>query len=73
MDLSKLKNDDIKGFDRFKAREVEVDIRKKLHDVRMDIYGEKKKHTGEVRHLKKSIARIKTHVHQLIAAKGVNS
>lgn len=68
MELEKLKRDEIKSFDMAKAGEVETDIRRQLHSIRMNITEDSKKFVGKVRSLKKNLARIKTHQHELALA-----
>lgn len=68
MELEKLKNDEIKSFDAAKAGEVELDIRRQLLNIRMNITEDNKKFVGKVRSLKKNLARIKTHQHELALA-----
>ncbi len=60
MDLQKLSINDIKGFDAVKLRETEKAVRKALLDVRMDIYTAENKHTGKIRGLRKTLARVLT-------------
>lgn len=69
MELDKLKKDEIKSFNIEKACEVELDIRRQLHAIRMDVYDDKKQTVGKVRKLKKNLARIKTHQQELAIKK----
>ena len=66
MELEKLKKDDISNFDRARLNEVEVDIRKELAKVRLDIFTDKKLHTGKVKNLKKNLARVMTYKRNLM-------
>ncbi len=60
MDLQKLSINDIKGLDAAKLRETEKAVRRELLDVRMDIYTAANKHTGKIRGLRKTLARVLT-------------
>ena len=63
MELHKLKKEELKGYDAAKLRETEKDIRRQLHEVRMDIYSGPGKHTGKIRGLRRSLARVLTLQH----------
>ena len=63
MNLHKVKTEELKGFDAAKLRETEREVRRELHEVRMDIYSGPGKHTGKIRGLRKTLARILTLQH----------
>ncbi|MEN9835878.1 MAG: Ribosomal protein, partial [Pseudomonadota bacterium] len=63
MELHKVKKEELKGFDAGKLRETEKDIRRQLHDIRMDIYSGPGKHTGKIRGLRRTLARVLTLQH----------
>ena len=63
MEIQKLKNEELKSFDAAKLRETEKDIRRQLHEIRMDIYSGPSKHTGKIRGLRRSLARVLTMQH----------
>ena len=71
MDLMKLKYDEIANFEAPRLREVEEGIRGRLHEIRMDIYSDKKTHLREIRALKKQLARVLTKQSQIRLVKGV--
>ena len=60
MELHQLSAEEIRGFDAGKMRETEGEIRQELVKIRMDIYTAKNQHTGKIRGLKKSLARLLT-------------
>jgi ribosomal protein L29 len=60
MELHKLKSEEIRGFDISKSVEMEHQIRRALHDARMDIYNPAARASGRVRGLKRSLARLLT-------------
>ncbi len=60
MEIEKLKSEDIAVFTKEKTREVETDLRRELHSLKMDIYGERKQALGKKRALRKNLARVLT-------------
>ena len=60
MDILKLTTEEIRGFAATQMNDVEVDIRKQLAEIKMDVYASPAVHTGNVRKLKKSLARVLT-------------
>lgn len=60
MDLHKLKTEEIRGFDVARSVELEHQIRRALHDARMDIYNPAARASGKIRGLKRSLARLLT-------------
>lgn len=60
MDLHKLKAEEIRGFDAARTVELEHQIRRALHDARMDIYNPAARASGKIRGLKRSLARLLT-------------
>lgn len=60
MDLHKLKNEEIKTYDVARLREREVEVRRELAKIRMDIYTPKAQQGAKVRGLKKVLARLLT-------------
>ncbi len=60
MELHQLSAEEIRGFDAAKMRETEGEIRQELVKIRMDIYTAKNQHTGKIRGLRKSLARLLT-------------
>ena len=60
MELFKLTADELKGYDAAKLRETEKDIRRELVNIRMDIYTPLNQHTGKIRGLRRSLARLLT-------------
>lgn len=60
MELHKLKAEEIRGFDNSKSIEIEHQIRRALHDARMDIYNPAAQASGRIRGLKRSLARLLT-------------
>lgn len=61
MEISnKLKINDIRGVDAAELRETEKEIRKALAEKRMDVYTAAATNVGEIRGLKRSLARLKT-------------
>ena len=60
MELYKLTADELKGYDAAKLRETEKEIRRELVNIRMDIYTAPAQHTGKIRGLRKSLARLLT-------------
>jgi ribosomal protein L29 len=59
-ELHKLSSDEIRGLDAAKIKDTERDIRRELVTMRMDIYKAPNQHTGKVRGLKRSLARLLT-------------
>jgi ribosomal protein L29 len=59
-ELHKLSSDEIRGLDAAKIKDTERDIRRELVTIRMDIYKAPNQHTGKVRGLKRSLARLMT-------------
>jgi ribosomal protein L29 len=68
LQLQKLSNEQVRDFDAAKSRDTELLIRRELVNIRMDIYTAKNQHTGKIRGLKKSLARVLTHRSLLAAA-----
>ena len=60
MDLHKIPTEEIRGFDVARRREVEVQIRRDLLQIRMDIFSSKAQHSAKIRGLKRTLARILT-------------
>lgn len=60
MDVAKLAKAEIKEFDIQGLREAEIDVRRELAMMRMDLYGDKRQTASKVTSLKKSLARILT-------------
>ena len=58
--IEKLRNDEIKALDKQRLGEVEVDLRREMTMIRMDVFSEKGKHVGKQRRLKKALARVLT-------------
>lgn len=67
MEIHKMKKDELKAMGLDKNLETELEIRKALHGIRMDVYGDKKLVVGKVRVLKKQLARVLTY-RKLISA-----
>ena len=60
MDLHKLSTDEVRGWEPARLQEVEGEIRLELAKLRMDIYTAQAQHSGQIRGLKKSLARVLT-------------
>jgi ribosomal protein L29 len=60
MDIRKLVASEMISMDLAKSLELEGSIRKRLQDIRMDIYTPEQQNAGEIRSLRKSLARILT-------------
>jgi len=60
MDLHKLKSEEIRGFDAVRSVELEHQVRRALHDARMDIYNPAARAGGRIRGLKRTLARLLT-------------
>jgi ribosomal protein L29 len=60
MEFEKLSNEELRALNDTQSQEAELEIRLSLTKLRMDIFSEKGKHTGKVRQLKKSLARVMT-------------
>ncbi len=60
MEHAKLSAEELRALDKKRLQEIEVDIRRRKQELRLDIYAEKGKHLKESRGLKKSLARLKT-------------
>jgi ribosomal protein L29 len=60
MDVKKHKADEYRGMDQGRRVESVVGLRKRLLDIRMDIYTPSAQHAGEKHKLKKNLARALT-------------
>ncbi len=60
MELIKLQTDELRNFEAAKLKEVEDNARKELFKIRMDIYTPKASQAGNLRGLRKTLARVKT-------------
>lgn len=60
MDLHKLKSEEIRGFDSTRSVELERQVRRALHDARMDIYNPAARAGGRIKGLKRTLARLLT-------------
>ena len=60
MDILKTTTEDLRGKDTAELRTAEQDVRKQLAEIRMDIYTAAGTNVGNVRKLRKTLARIKT-------------
>ena len=60
MDLHKIKSEEIRGLDVVKSVELEQQVRRALHDARMDLYNPAARAAGRIRGLKRSLARLLT-------------
>jgi len=60
MDHTKIGMVDIRSFESPRLKEVEREVRRELANVRMDIYTAPTAHTGNIRKLKKALARVMT-------------
>lgn len=60
MDILKIKAEEARGFDAGKCREVELDIRRELNKIRLDVYANHAANSTRSKQLRKSLARIKT-------------
>jgi ribosomal protein L29 len=60
MDLHKLKSEEIRGFDSARSVELERQVRRALHDARMDIYNPAARAGGRIKGLKRTLARLLT-------------
>ena len=66
MNLEKMKRDEIKGLDATQAKQTEVEIRRELAKMRLDILVDKKNLTGKRRELKRNLARVLTQKQELM-------
>jgi ribosomal protein L29 len=64
MEISKIDKTELKSYDNGKLKEFEVAVRRQLAGIKLEVYGEKGKKAGQVRSLKKSLARALTFAQQ---------
>ena len=69
-DLHKLSAADLRGFDAAKSRETQTEISRELAKIRMDVYTARNLHTGKIRGLRKSLARLLTIESEKLLAAG---
>ena len=60
MELVNMSAEQIRSYEQPRRNELEVDIRHEIVKLKMDIFAEKGKHVGQIKKLKKSLARILT-------------
>ena len=72
MEFENLSNEELKALNDAQANEAELTIRTNLAKLRMDIFSEKGKHSGKVRKLKRSLARILTFKNERKTKAGIN-
>lgn len=60
MDISKITIDEIRQFGPERMKEVEIDIRKELVNLKMDLYTSASVDSGKALKLRKTLARINT-------------
>ena len=73
MELKNLKAAEIRSYEKPRLREIEQEVRRELADIRMDIYTAKSQHTGKIRGLKKTLARLLTVKQQNLKQQNVTS
>lgn len=59
-DLHKLTTAELRGFEAAKIRETHTEISRELAKIRMDVYTARNQHTGKIRGLRKTLARLLT-------------
>lgn len=60
MDYTTVKMDEIKQMPDTQLKQARDDVRKQLAEIRMDVYSAAAVHTGKVRKLRKTLARLST-------------
>ena len=60
MDLHKIPTEELRGYDSNRRREIVGQLRRELHNIRMDIFSARAQHSAKIRGLKKTLARLLT-------------
>ena len=60
MDILKLTTEELRAIDPREIKATEQEVRKKLAEMRMDVYTAAATNVGQIRGLKKTLARLKT-------------
>ena len=60
MEMHQLTTEELRGYDSAKKRDTELEIRRALVAVRMDIYAARNSQSAKVRGLRRSLARLLT-------------